>query len=180
MPFEEQEYDEFQQRLKDYLVKAVREAKTHSDWVQPNEPYEAACRRFIDEILDRSPGNRFWADFLPFQKEISEYGIYNSLSQITIKMTCTGLPDFYQGSELWDLNLVDPDNRRPVDFERRTQLLEELRQFRISDFGFRITDPGPNPQWEDGRVKLFLICAVCKRDARTGTSSTRAITFPRA
>ncbi len=164
LPFAESEYDSFAPRLKDYMVKAVREAKTHSDWVQPNEPYEDACRQFVDKILERGPENRFWADFLPFQREVSAYGIYNSLSQTALKIACTGLPDFYQGSELWDLNLVDPDNRRPVDFQKRIQLLKEVQQLRISDFGFRISAAAPNPQsairnpqWDDGRVKLFLI-----------------------
>jgi (1->4)-alpha-D-glucan 1-alpha-D-glucosylmutase len=164
LPFEESEYDSFTQRIKDYMVKAVREAKTHSDWVQPNEPYEDACRQFVDRILDRGPQNRFWADFLPFQREVSGYGIYNSLSQTTLKIACTGLPDFYQGSELWDLNLVDPDNRRPVDFEKRMRLLKEVQQLRIADFGFRTSDSPHNPQsavrnpqLDDGRVKLFLI-----------------------
>jgi (1->4)-alpha-D-glucan 1-alpha-D-glucosylmutase len=144
------QFEEFIQRVKDYLVKAVREAKTHSNWVQPNEPYEGACRHFIDRILDRSTDNRFWADFLPFQEEVSEYGIYNSLAQTTLKMTCPGVPDFYQGSELWDLNLVDPDNRRPVDFEKRARLLKEVSSLHPSDFTLQIAP-------DDGRVKLFLI-----------------------
>jgi (1->4)-alpha-D-glucan 1-alpha-D-glucosylmutase len=164
LPFEENEYDSFTQRVQDYMIKAVREAKTYTDWVQPNEPYEAACRQFVARILDRSPDNPFWADFLPFQREISAYGVYNSLSQTMLKIACTGLPDFYQGSELWDLNLVDPDNRRPVDFEKRRRLLKDVQQFRISNFGFRIDSHPPNPQstirnppWVDGRAKLFLI-----------------------
>ncbi len=157
LPFAESEYDSFSQRLKDYMTKTMREAKTHSDWVQPNEPYEDACRQFVDRILERGPENRFWADFLPFQREVSAYGIYNSLSQTILKIACTGLPDFYQGSELWDLNLVDPDNRRPVDFEKRRRLLKEVQQLRIADFGLRIRDAGHNSQYNDGRVKLFLI-----------------------
>ena len=123
LPFdvETQDFASLRQRIKDYMIKAVREAKTYSNWVEPNEAYEGACLQFVDKILDRSPENRFWPDFLAFQKEISEYGIYNSLSQTVLKITCPGVPDFYQGAELWDLNLVDPDNRRPVDFERRIQ-----------------------------------------------------------
>ena len=150
LPFDEREYDAFQQRIKDYMVKAVREAKTHSEWVQPNEPYEAACRQFVEKILDRSPANPFWADFLPFQKEISQYGVYNSLAQTLLKITCTGLPDFYQGAELWDLNLVDPDNRRPVDFERRRRLLRELDQLRLGE-------ASRTALFDDGLIKLFLI-----------------------
>jgi (1->4)-alpha-D-glucan 1-alpha-D-glucosylmutase len=164
LPFDEREYDDFKQRVKDYLSKAVREAKTYSNWVQPNEPYENACRQFVDRILDQSPENRFWTDFLPFQKEISAYGIYNSLSQTALKMTCTGLPDFYQGSELWDLNLVDPDNRRPVDFEKRRRLLQEISGSSAADCVPRLFprsdgNGGHSPPYElmDGRVKLFLI-----------------------
>jgi (1->4)-alpha-D-glucan 1-alpha-D-glucosylmutase len=157
LPFEESEYDSFPQRLKDYMVKAVREAKTHSDWVQLNEPYEEACRQFVDRILERTPENRFWADFLPFQREISEYGIYNSLSQTMLKIACTGLPDFYQGSELWDLNLVDPDNRRPVDFEKRSRLLQEVQQLQIGESAYDPHAAICNPQTDGGRVKLFLI-----------------------
>ncbi len=128
LPFEPTEQEGFARRIKDYLIKAVREAKTFTNWVDPNPQYENACGRFVDRVLDRSPGNRFWADFEAFQQEIAEYGIYNSLSQTTLKMTCPGLPDFYQGTDLWDFSLVDPDNRRPVDFERRATLLAELEQ----------------------------------------------------
>lgn len=159
LPFEEQQYDDFTQRAKDYMIKAVREAKTYSNWVEHNEPYESACQHFVDRILDRSPENPFWADFLPFQRDISAYGIYNSLAQTTLKMTCTGLPDFYQGSELWDLNLVDPDNRRPVDFGKRRQLLREVSDSKAQRFFPSDGNGGPNPPYGlmDGQVKLFLI-----------------------
>lgn len=148
-------FEEFKRRIKDYMVKAVREAKTHGDWVQPSEPYENAGRQFIDRLMDRSRANRFWPDFLAFQREVSEYGICNSLAQTTLKMTCPGVPDFYQGSELWNLNLVDPDNRRPVDFEKRMRFLQEIQR----------TPAAAQEQFvdallasrHDGRVKLFLI-----------------------
>ncbi len=159
------------QRVKDFMVKAVREAKVHSNWVQPNEPYEAACVQFVERILDPAPENRFWADFLPFQREVSEYGIYNSLSQTTLKMTCPGLPDFYQGAELWDLNLVDPDNRRPVDFDKRARVLQEIQEGLdpppVGPGSAAQETPGPKvavplvqsllDTREDGRIKLFLI-----------------------
>jgi (1->4)-alpha-D-glucan 1-alpha-D-glucosylmutase len=151
-------FEEFRQRIKDYMVKAVREAKTHSNWVQPNEQYEGACRQFIDRLLDGAPGSRFWADFLSLQREVSEYGIYNSLSQTTLKMACPGVPDFYQGSELWDLSLVDPDNRRPVDFEKRTHLLQEIQRMSAEAPGQLVGAWMASKQ--DGRVKLFLIHRV--------------------
>jgi (1->4)-alpha-D-glucan 1-alpha-D-glucosylmutase len=170
LPFEQDEYDGFPQRVRDYMIKAVREAKTCSNWVQPNEPYENACLRFVDRILDRSEENRFWGDFLFFQKDVAEYGIVNSLAQTTLKMTCPGLPDFYQGTELWDLSLVDPDNRRPVDFAKRTRFLSPMRESldpppsgpalmdETLTVGLR-RQPAPS-LWEtraDGRIKLFLI-----------------------
>ena len=152
MPFDEREYDSFRQRISDYMIKAVREAKTHTDWVDPNEPYENACRQFVEKLLDRSPGNRFWCNFLAFQKEIRGYGIYNSLSQTVLKIACPGVPDFYQGAELWDLNLVDPDNRRPVDFAGRRHLLRELPP--IADLD---REGNRQSMTRDARIKLLLI-----------------------
>jgi (1->4)-alpha-D-glucan 1-alpha-D-glucosylmutase len=157
-------FHDFPQRIKDYFVKAVREAKTFTNWVDPNPRYEAACGTFVDRILDRSPDNRFWKDFEAFQQEIAQYGIYNSLSQTTLKMTCTGLPDFYQGTELWDFSLVDPDNRRPVDFPRRAEFLEEVSSLKSQVS----SDKGRNPTLDtsqftletlcrDGRIKMLLI-----------------------
>jgi (1->4)-alpha-D-glucan 1-alpha-D-glucosylmutase len=141
------------QRISEYMVKALREGKVNSSWIRPNEAYENACLQFIDRILDGSTENRFWSDFVTFQKDIAEYGIYNSLSQTLLKITSPGLPDFYQGTELWDLNLVDPDNRRAVDFAKRASLLAQLQN--------------ETPTWHglienryDGRIKLFLIRKV--------------------
>lgn len=113
-------------RLTAYMTKALREAKVHTDWLRPNEGYESAVLRFIDAILDRQRSKRFLSAFEPFQARVAELGIYNSLAQLVIKITAPGVPDFYQGTELWDLNLVDPDNRRPVDYEHRRRSLSEL------------------------------------------------------
>jgi (1->4)-alpha-D-glucan 1-alpha-D-glucosylmutase len=170
LPFAESEYDGFRQRIRDYMVKAVREAKTYSNWAQPNEAYENACLQFVDRLLDRSPENHFWADFLSFQEDVAAYGIINSLAQTTLKMTCPGLPDFYQGAELWDLNLVDPDNRRPVDFAKRARILKQMQEnLDPPSTGSSLVEEaltaGRERQlaeslWEtraDGRVKLFLI-----------------------
>jgi (1->4)-alpha-D-glucan 1-alpha-D-glucosylmutase len=152
-----QDFVSLRQRVKDFMLKAVREAKAHTDWMQPNEPYENACLGFVDRILDPSPGNPFWADFVTFQKEISECGLYNSLSQLVLKMTSPGLPDFYQGTELWDFNLVDPDNRRRVDFEKRRRFLGTIQQSWTSDFEFRGKSLAADAQFHDGRIKLFVI-----------------------
>lgn len=154
-PFDERDLDVFKQRLKDYTIKAMREAKRHTDWAEPNQPYENGSLQFIDRILEPRALSAFRRDFAPFQKEISAYGVYNSLSQTTLKMTCPGVPDFYQGAELWDLTLVDPDNRRPVDFALRAKMLEafETPSPRVAeDLGRRLL-----ASKEDGRVKLFLI-----------------------
>jgi (1->4)-alpha-D-glucan 1-alpha-D-glucosylmutase len=169
-PFAEDEYDGFPQRIRDYMVKAVREAKTHSNWVQPNEPYEGACLQFVDRILDPSAENRFRPDFLAFQNDVAQYGIINSLAQTTLKMTCPGLPDFYQGAELWDLSLVDPDNRRPVDFRKRARFLLQMQTaLDPPPAGSALVDAAQaacrerqlaQSLWEtreDGRIKLFLI-----------------------
>ena len=95
--------------------KALREAKVNTSWVSPRPEYDAAVRRFVDGLLDRSGPNSFLNDFLPFQRRVSAWGMYNALSQTLLKLTIPGVADFYQGTELWDLSLVDPDNRRPVD-----------------------------------------------------------------
>lgn len=139
----------FQKRLKEYIIKAVREAKTMTSWIKINNKYENAILSFIDNILHDSADNNFLTDFLKFQKKIARYGALNSLSQLLLKITSPGVPDFYQGTELWDFSLVDPDNRRPVDFAKRKKLLDDLLK-------------GKPPidemlaSWEDGRIKLYV------------------------
>ena len=125
-PFVEAEYAEFVERIKQYITKAVREAKVHTEWIKPDVPYESAYMAFLEDILDTSEENAFLKDFLPFQRKIAHYGMLNSLSQELIKITSPGIPDLYQGTELWDLSLVDPDNRRPVNFERRIALSQYI------------------------------------------------------
>ena len=121
-PFEEEAG--FEDRICEYLTKALREAKTHSDWAKPDEAYEAATINFARQLLNRE--NPFWASFTAFHKKVADFGIINSLAQLLLKFTCPGIPDTYQGTELWDLSLVDPDNRRLVDYQLRLQLLESL------------------------------------------------------
>ncbi|MFQ5780521.1 MAG: malto-oligosyltrehalose synthase, partial [Nitrospiria bacterium] len=116
----------FRGRIQRYMTKALREAKIHTSWIDQNGVYEEAVHAFIETILNRSSPNPFLDDFLRFQAKIAEYGIYNALSQTLIKITAPGIPDFYQGSALWDLRLVDPDNRGPVDYEARSRLLANL------------------------------------------------------
>ena len=113
------------ERLCDHLVKAAREAKVHTNWYDPNPGYEGAVCAFAKALLMHGP---FLADFEPFAKKVAEHGVVLSLAQLGLKLLAPGVVDIYQGSELWDLSLVDPDNRRPVDFDLRRRLLAELDQ----------------------------------------------------
>lgn len=154
-PFRDDDYPGFSERIKQYMVKAVREAKVHTAWLKPDQQYEEGCLAFINGILTPSPENSFLGHFLPFQKRVAFYGIFNSLSQTLIKITSPGVPDFYQGAEFWDLNLVDPDNRRPVDFEERWRALAEIKGRATIDQAGLVRELLQTR--EDGRIKLFLI-----------------------
>ena len=154
-PFDESTYSQFIERIKKYVIKAVREAKVHTGWLQPDADYENGYISFVEDILNPSRSNLFLKDFIPFQKRIAHYGIFNSLSQVLIKITSPGVPDFYQGSELWDFNLVDPDNRRPVDFKKRKTMLREI--MKRADSNVLELIEHLCAEKEDGRIKLFLI-----------------------
>jgi (1->4)-alpha-D-glucan 1-alpha-D-glucosylmutase len=134
----------------------VREAKVNSSWISPHEAYEEALLNFVDLLLQEIPGNLFLADMEAFQVLTSRCGMYNALSQTLLKMTSPGVPDFYQGSELWDLSLVDPDNRRPVDFALRRRHLEELGK-KEGEEGLLALARELGETMSDGRIKLFLI-----------------------
>jgi (1->4)-alpha-D-glucan 1-alpha-D-glucosylmutase len=159
-PFDEGHHDQFVERVKQYIVKAVREAKVHTAWLKPDVEYENAFLSFIEDVLNSREGNPFLTEFLPFQGKVAHYGMFNSLSQTLIKITSPGVPDFYQGTELWDLNLVDPDNRRPVDFEKRRSFLEDIREREDGEVLDLISDLLRTE--EDGRIKLFLIYRALK------------------
>jgi len=128
-PFGRRDWErtDFIERISRYVVKAAREAKIHTSWLEPNDAHEAALTDFVQCILQPAAGNDFLQAFLPFGEKIARYGAYNAISQTLIKITAPGVPDFYQGTELPDLNLVDPDNRRTVDYRRRVQLLKEIQ-----------------------------------------------------
>lgn len=160
LPFDEKEYPAFTERLKQYAVKAVREAKIHTAWLKPDNDYEDAFLSFIEHILRPSEETQFLAAFVPFQRKVAFYGMLNSLSQTIIKLTAPGVPDLYQGTELWDLNLVDPDNRRPVDFGMRTSFLREIQAKEGTGALELITELRATEH--DGRIKLFLIYMVLK------------------
>lgn len=153
-PLDAGELPGLKDRLKSFAVKATREAKVHSGWISPDEIHENAVLQFLEGLMDDDPSNRFRRDFLQFQEKIAPYGAVNSLAQVLIKTTAPGVPDFYQGSELWDWSLVDPDNRRPVDFGKRVTLLEELRMQEARGRCALLTDLVQH--WRDGRIKLFL------------------------
>ncbi len=144
--------DDFRDRIVAYMTKAVREAKTHSSWINPDEAYEAALATFVGRLLDGRRRNLFLEDFRAFHLRLAEAGVANALSQAVLKLTAPGVPDFYQGSELWDFSLVDPDNRRPVDFDLRRRLLDELSGTAVND---GVADLLAN--WPDGRIKLCVI-----------------------
>jgi len=147
----------YRERIDAYMIKAAREGKESSSWQNPDDAYEKALSGFVQRILDPSEAGAFLDDLLPFARRVAELGATNSLSQLLLKLTSPGIPDVYRGCELWDLSLVDPDNRRPVDYEKRVHLLSELKQ----EFGG--SDPGTPPdvralagRWWDGRVKLLV------------------------
>jgi (1->4)-alpha-D-glucan 1-alpha-D-glucosylmutase len=144
----------FRDRMREYLVKAVREAKVHTVWLKPDREYEEGFLDFLDRLM--APGeNPFLASFLPFQRKVAAYGIFNSLSQTLLKITSPGIPDFYQGCELWDFSLVDPDNRHPVDYALRRSMLADIRAREESDLPALLSRMLEDPR--DGRCKLYLI-----------------------
>ncbi len=138
---------EYIERIQTYMAKAVKEAKLNSSWIQPNEQWDQAMNDFVAKVLENSPRNRFLPALLPLAEEIARLGAINSLAQTLLKLTAPGVPDIYQGNEIWDFSLVDPDNRRPVDYAQRRRMLESLS--------------AASPEqllggWPDGRIKLFL------------------------
>ncbi|MFA5514715.1 MAG: malto-oligosyltrehalose synthase [Desulfuromonadales bacterium] len=151
-PFGNFDRREYLERIQSYAVKAVREAKVHTAWIKPDHEYEDTYLAFIEKVLD---DGEFLAGFLPFQRRVASHGLLNSLGQTLLKMTAPGLPDFYQGCELWDFSLVDPDNRRPVDYPLRQKLLQALRQREEQEIPALLGELLAHP--EDGRLKLFLI-----------------------
>ncbi|MFC2021212.1 malto-oligosyltrehalose synthase [Chloroflexota bacterium] len=154
-PLSEAEKPEFNDRIKTYLIKAMREAKGRTNWLKPNEEYEEGVLSFIQRLTDTNGQNAFLDDFIDFENTISHYGMPNSLAQTLLKITLPGVPDFYRGTELWDFSLVDPDNRRPVDFKQRTVLLEEI--IRLESLGTPELLRQILTSQRDGRIKLFLI-----------------------
>ncbi len=149
-PVDEEELHTVEERLRQYLEKASREAKTHTSWIDPNVEYEKGLLDFGSAIL----GNLdFRASMMRTQRRVAFHGFLNGLSQLVLKMMSPGVPDFYQGTEIWDLSLVDPDNRRPVDYEQRRSMLKKLK----ASFERGSLDLGTmQRRFFDGRIKLFV------------------------
>jgi (1->4)-alpha-D-glucan 1-alpha-D-glucosylmutase len=137
--------DEFTGRIEAYALKAAREGKTETSWINPDSGYEAMLQQFVSRLLSRDSAAEFLASFEEFAGRTSLLGMLNSLSQLVLKASIPGTPDFYQGTELWDLSLVDPDNRRPVDFDIRRDLLAQPLDW-----------SGLKSEWQSGRLKLAL------------------------
>lgn len=151
------EHETLLARIEAYMLKAVREAKHHTSWINPSISYEDGLTLFIRKILNPSDKNAFLADFLSFQQRVAYSGMFNSLAQTLLKLTAPGVPDIYQGNELWDFSLVDPDNRRPVNYALRQQQLNEIEalvavpQEALAQQVRQLLDYMP-----DGRAKLYL------------------------
>lgn len=150
MPFREEE--DFISRTCDYLQKVLREAKVHSNWANPDEEYERKVFQFIEEIL---VNQEFLDSFKPFVKKISGLGAIKSLGQSLIKITAPGVPDVYQGTELWDLSYVDPDNRRPVDYGLRSNYLADFRAFSKTNLKKKLSSLKRN--YSSGKIKMFVL-----------------------
>ncbi len=151
---------DFAQRIQTYLEKALREAKTHSNWTSPNKEYESATKAFAVALLDKS--KPFWKSFQSFLQSIREHAAINSLSQVLLKATLPGMPDTYQGCEVWDYSFVDPDNRRAVDYEKQQAVLKRFETIDNKKLLPRLWKE------DDGGIKLWLtqqLLTIRKSDA---------------
>jgi (1->4)-alpha-D-glucan 1-alpha-D-glucosylmutase len=143
----------FRERIQNYMEKAIREAKVNSSWLEPNAGWDRTVREFIATILSGNGRNHFPRSLGQMAERVAKFGAVNSLAQTVLKLTSPGVPDFYQGSEIWDFSLVDPDNRRPVDYREREATLAALVE----------VDPRELLEhWADGRIKMFAIHRLLK------------------
>ncbi len=135
------------ERIQNYMTKALNEAKLNTSWIRPNQEWLSAMSDFVAKILDPAPRNKFLPLFLPVANDIARLGAINSLAQTVLKLTSPGVPDIYQGNEIWDFSLVDPDNRRPVDYKARAEMLSSLSSK---------TPEQLVQNWPDGHIKMFV------------------------
>jgi (1->4)-alpha-D-glucan 1-alpha-D-glucosylmutase len=157
-PFDISELESFRGRMKEYIVKAVREAKEYTAWIKPDSDYENAFTGYIDSLL--TEGNEFMNDLIPFVNKVAFYGVFNSISQTIIKLTSPGVPDIYQGCETWNLSLVDPDNRRPVNFNELSNYLKEIKKSENPDLKGMLNDPA------SGKIKLYITYVLLQERKR--------------
>ncbi len=158
-PMPTQDDDDINNRMGEYLEKALREAKVNSNWTEPNVSYEEGAKNFASNLL--KDDGKFSESFKTFHQKIADFGIVNSLSQTVLKFMCPGVPDVYQGTEMWDLSLVDPDNRRPVDYKQRLEYLEEIDKWHIDELTTKAEE-----LWEQrytGKIKLWLVNNLFKQ-----------------
>jgi len=190
-PIPEEAPTEYVDRVQAYMRKAIKEAKTHSSWVNENQPYEQALAAFVNATLRGPAARAFLPAFVPLQRRVARHGAINSLAQLVLKLTSPGVVDLYQGTELWDLHLVDPDNRQPIDYEQRRVWLDDLlrwlpERFWPADAGAiaanaeaagAATDAEARADlargmpaviedllthWPDGRIKLLITAALVR------------------
>lgn len=149
---------QFAERIGQWQLKALREAKRNSNWIEPDTDYEARAQQFLDAILDPEAGHGFLLEMDKFVNSIAAAGIVNSLTQVLVKLTAPGVPDMYQGCDLWDFSFVDPDNRRPVNYQLRQEYLRDLEKPEVR---YSLV-----PNWRDGRLKQFLIRSILNARAK--------------
>jgi (1->4)-alpha-D-glucan 1-alpha-D-glucosylmutase len=158
----------FVERMQRYMRKALKEAKRHTSWLHENRDYEEGVSLFVQSVLAGELAPVFLASFLPFQRRLAWFGMLGSLAQLVVRLGSPGVPDVYQGSELWNFSLVDPDNRAPVDFDQRCAMLAELEPLLAAqaseepaaDGGVHVR--GLMEHWHDGRVKLFTLATALR------------------
>jgi (1->4)-alpha-D-glucan 1-alpha-D-glucosylmutase len=152
-------------------------------WISPSREYDEAAARFVERTLVSSHAAAFLAQFLPFQRRVAYFGMLNALAQLTLKIASPGVPDFYQGTELWDLTLVDPDNRRPIDFTRRIKWLEEIEPCLDDAVSAAVKGQAVEEllaHWHDGRIKLYLTAAGLRQRRQRASLFLRGEYLPLA
>jgi (1->4)-alpha-D-glucan 1-alpha-D-glucosylmutase len=148
----------YRDRIVAYMQKAAREAKLRTSWANVNAPYEDAMEAFVRALLDDAHPNPFLEDFRAALLPVAWLGGINSIAMAAIKLTSPGVPDIYQGNEMLDFSLVDPDNRRPVDYERRRALLAELQALGYEPSSAALAEIFADPN--DGRAKMYVVSRI--------------------
>ncbi len=144
------------ERLVRCMGKSAKEAKLHTSWINDDPAYEGALKSFVEKTLTGERTAKFFESFLPFQQRVTRLGMVNSLAQVLLKIVSPGVADFYQGNEVWDLSLVDPDNRRPVDYTSQRHLLDEMESALVDPAARGAAAARLLEQWTDGAIKLYV------------------------